>query len=113
MNLQPAWGEFAVSDQITVDDVAMLANEGYVTIVCNRPDDEEPGQPTAADIAASCEAHGIGFHHLPFQGSQIPAGTPERFAEIVNASDGRVLAYCRSGQRSGYLFMMSRALLDP
>ena len=112
MNLQPLSEDFAVAGQIDADDVPVLVGHGYTTIVCNRPDHEDPGQPTAADIATACEAHGVDFHHLPFQGSMLPPGLVEEFAARVNASEGPVLAYCRTGQRCGYLWMTSRALLE-
>jgi uncharacterized protein (TIGR01244 family) len=112
VNLQPLTAEFAVAGQIRADDVPALAGDGYVTIVCNRPDHEDAGQPTADEIARACEAHGIDFHHLPFQGMMLPPGLVEEFAARVNASAGPVLAYCRSGQRCGYLWMVSRSLLE-
>ena len=43
--------KLAVASQITPADVARIAAEGYTTILNNRPDGEEPGQPRAA---ASC-----------------------------------------------------------
>ena len=112
MNLQPLTGSFAVAGQIDADDIVALVGQGYTTVICNRPDHEDAGQPTAGEIARACEAQGIEFHHLPFQGSMLPPGLVEEFASRLNASEGRVLAYCRSGQRCGYLWMMSRSLLD-
>ena len=111
MNIQQLTVRFAVSSQITPDDVATIAAEGYRAIVCNRPDGEEPEQPTADAIAAACEAHGLEFGYLPFQGSLLPPGLVEAFADKLNAADGPVLAYCRSGQRCGYLYMNAHSLL--
>lgn len=111
MEVRPLTERFAVSEQITPDDVAEIAAAGYTTIVCNRPDHEEPGQPLADDIARACETHGLTFGYLPFQGSLLPPGLPEAFAEHVNASSGPVLAYCRSGQRCAYLYMTAQPLL--
>ena len=111
MNIQKLTERFAVCDQITADDVATIAAEGYATIVCNRPDHEEWGQPLAEDIARACEAAGVAFSYLPFQGSLLPPGLPEAFAEQINQATGPVLAYCRSGQRCGYLFMSVQPLV--
>ena len=36
---------FAVAPQIAPEDVAAIKAAGYVAIVNNRPDHEEPGQP--------------------------------------------------------------------
>jgi len=111
MNIQLLTADFAVCGQIAPDDVAAIAADGYTTIICNRPDHEEPGQPVAKAIADACEAHGITFHHLPFQGSMLPPGLPQDFAAQIKNSDGPVLAYCRSGQRCSYLYMAARSLI--
>ena len=51
----------AVAPQIAPDDIAAIKAAGYVAIVNNRPDDEEPGQPTGAEIAAAAEAAGSAY----------------------------------------------------
>ena len=57
-----------VSPQITPDDVDAAADAGVTTIINNRPDGEEAGQPTSADIAARAVARGIDYHHIPVSG---------------------------------------------
>src|SRR3546814_4759693 len=57
-SLTPA---LSVSPQIDPADVVALAASGFRSIVCNRPDGEEAGQPTAAAIAAAAE---IGRAHV-------------------------------------------------
>lgn len=97
----------SVAGQIQPEDVAALSRSGFVTIVCNRPDNEDPGQPKAAEIAAACENHGIAFHHLPVSNAGISAEMVAEFQKAVTDSDGQVLAYCRSGQRSSVLWQYS------
>ena len=90
----------AVSGQIEAADVAAIAGDGFRTIVCNRPDGEEPGQPPSRDIAAECEARGLAFHYIPIDCSGLTTDLVEQFRNAVTRSDGPLLAYCRSGQRS-------------
>lgn len=97
----------SVAAQIQPGDVAALSQTGYVTIICNRPDNEDLGQPTAAEIAAECENHGITFHHLPVSDTGISVAMVAEFQKAVAESDGQVLAYCRSGQRSSVLWQYS------
>ena len=111
MSVQAVNESFAVSGQIRSEDVADIAAAGFRTVICNRPDNEELGQPSAQDIADACTAHELAFHYLPFKGSLFPPGLPEQFVELVRAADGPVLAYCRSGQRSGFLWASVRHLL--
>lgn len=91
---------YAVAEQIQPDDVAEIAAQGFVTLICNRPDDEEPGQAQAHEIAAACEAAGIAFYHVPVSGMPIPAAAVQQHRDAIDASAGPVFAYCRSGQRS-------------
>ena len=39
--------EYAVAGQIAPEDIAAIKAAGFRSIICNRPDDEQPGQPTA------------------------------------------------------------------
>jgi uncharacterized protein (TIGR01244 family) len=96
-----------VASQIQVDDVADLAADGFVTIICNRPDGEDSAQPAAKLIAAECQKHDIAFHFIPVDRSGLTMDMVESFREAVESSTGHVLAYCRSGQRSSVLWQAS------
>ncbi len=96
-----------MAGQIEPADVAALAEEGYTAIVCNRPDGEEYGQPLAADVAAECEARGIAFHFIPIDRNGLTMDMVETFRRAAEESDGPLLAYCRSGQRSSVIWQAS------
>ncbi len=95
---------YTASGQIAVDDVEAIAEAGFKAVVCNRPDHEDPGQPTAAEIAAACEQHGLAFHHLPIVGNQLHLETVEAMRDVMLTADGPVFAYCRSGNRSAVVW---------
>jgi uncharacterized protein (TIGR01244 family) len=99
---------FAASPQISLEDVATAANEGFKAIICNRPDGEENGQLSAADIAGACQHHGLTFTHIPVAGgmSQVQI---DQMAAAIETANGPVLAYCRSGTRSTNLWAMAMA----
>jgi len=94
----------SVAGQIQPGDVEALWQTGFVAIICNRPDSEDFGQPTAAAIASECENHGVAFHHLPISNTGITGEMVQQFQKVVAESNGQVLAYCRSGQRSSVLW---------
>ena len=50
--------DYSVAPQIAPDDVAEIAGRGFRAIMCNRPDDESPGQADAAVIRAEAERAG-------------------------------------------------------
>ncbi len=96
--------DFTASAQISADDLEAIADAGFKAVVCNRPDHEDPGQPTAAEIAAACEQRGVAFHHVPIVGSQLSLEAVEAMREVMSSTDGPVFAYCRSGTRSAVVW---------
>ncbi|KGB55974.1 Oxidoreductase (Flavoprotein) [Sphingopyxis sp. LC81] len=98
-----------VSPQIDPADVGGLAASGFRSIVCNRPDGEEPGQPTAAAVAAAAEAHGLRFVHIPVVPGSIGEGDAAAMARALADLPAPILAYCRSGARSEQLAGMAAA----
>jgi uncharacterized protein (TIGR01244 family) len=96
-----------VSGQIQPADVAALKESGVTMIVCNRPDGEEPGQPTAAEIERSAQEAGLQFRHVPIIRGIGPSDV-EMVQEALEAADGKVLLYCRSGNRSSLAWAVAR-----
>jgi uncharacterized protein (TIGR01244 family) len=96
-----------VSGQIQPADVGDLKESGVTMIVCNRPDGEEPGQPTAAEIERSADQSGLQFRHVPIIRGIGPSDV-EMVQEALEAADGKVLLYCRSGNRSSLAWAVAR-----
>ena len=100
---------FSVAPQITPQDVAEIARQGFVKLINNRPDDEVPGQPTNAEMQAAAEAAGLEYVQIPFAGRP----TPEQAAACAKAAEdasGPVLAFCRSGTRSITAWSLGQAM---
>ena len=78
---------------------------GFKSIICNRPDNEQPGQPSAAEIRRAAEAAGLSFRHVPIISGQPATGDDvAAMAQALDELEGPVFAYCRSGTRSTNLF---------
>jgi uncharacterized protein (TIGR01244 family) len=89
----------SVSPQITPQEVSQAKAQGFTTLINNRPDGEVPGQPTSAQIEAAAKAAGLAYVHIPVRGGPTPEQVEQNRA-AVEASDGPVLAFCRTGTRS-------------
>jgi uncharacterized protein (TIGR01244 family) len=98
-----------VAGQIGPGEVAEAAARGVTLIVNNRPDGEEPGQPDGAAIEAAARAAGLAYRHLPVAGGIMP-GQAEAMADLLDEAQGKVLAFCRSGTRSTWLWALARSL---
>jgi len=107
MNIRELDQVMSVSGQIRPGDVDRLKQAGIRMIVNNRPDGEEPGQPRAADIEAAAEQAGIAYRFVPIQRGIGPSDV-EAMQEAIEACDGKLLAFCRSGNRSALAWAMAR-----
>ncbi len=102
MNVRKIDDSFAVTGQITPEQVKTVSEAGYKSIVCARPDNEEFGQPNFGEIARAAEAEGIQIVHIPVSGA-LGEGQIIRFHEAWEKMPKPMLGYCRSGARAGSL----------
>lgn len=100
--------QVSVSGQIKTTDLSLLADEGVKIIVCNRPDNEDPGQPLFSEIEAAAKALGMQAFNIPFSGGDFTQEQAEEFKGIL-ASGDRTHAYCRSGNRSSIIWQAASA----
>ena len=98
-----------VSGQIAPEDVAGLRDQGVTMIVNNRPDGEDDGQPLAADIEAAAEQAGIDYRFIPIARGIGPADVDAMQDALRECGDGKLLAFCRSGNRSTLVWAVARA----
>ena len=103
MNFRKVDEVFAITGQITPSQVKAVAEAGFQSILCARPDNEEYGQPCFADVARAAEAEGLMILHIPVSGG-LREGDIIRFHEAWPELPKPVLAYCRSGARAGTLY---------
>jgi uncharacterized protein (TIGR01244 family) len=95
---------YSVSGQIAPEDAGAIKAAGFKSVICNRPDDEQPGQPSHDAIKAAVEAAGLAFRYIPVISGQMTVDNVEDQAEALDELEGPVFAYCRSGARCTNLF---------
>lgn len=103
-----------ISGQITPEDVKVLAEQGVKTIVNNRPDGEEAGQPTSAEIEQACTEQGIAYKQVAFSGGMMDMSHVQAFADFYNDTERPLHIFCRTGNRSSTILTAAkeRDLLD-
>ncbi len=98
-----------VSGQLQENDFATLRESGISIIINNRPDNEEPGQLGAARAAEIAQDNDIQYHYLPLaNGQPLPPTLVDDFKKIVESSDGKILAHCRTGMRSSLIWALGQ-----
>jgi uncharacterized protein (TIGR01244 family) len=100
-----------VAPQVAPQDLADAAALGVMHVINNRPDDEDAGQPSGELIAAAAQTAGLTYTAIPVTHAGFSHAQVEAMAAAMEQAKGPVLAYCRSGTRSTYLWALARAKL--
>ncbi|KGM87566.1 hypothetical protein rosmuc_02302 [Roseovarius mucosus DSM 17069] len=108
MDLRPITQDFTVSPQIEVGDVAAVVDAGYRSILCNRPDGEDYGQPAYDAVAAAAEAAGLAVRWVPIVSGQMTQAALDEFRAALDEMPKPILAYCRTGTRCTMLWSITR-----
>ena len=82
---------FSVSPQLDPGEVEQAARDGYRSIISNRPDGEEPGQPTAATMRAEAERHGLAFAHIPIVSGKATDADGDEMRRALDTMPGPIL----------------------
>ena len=103
--VQQLSADVCVAPQLDPAAMAWAAQAGFKSVINNRPDFEGgPDQPTSAAMQAAATSAGLRYAFLPVQ----PAvQTPEEiaaFSKLLSELPKPILAFCRSGTRSGKLY---------
>lgn len=101
--------DFAVAPQLAPSDMAEAAGRGFRLVINNRPDGEDAGQPSSAEMEAAVRAAGMDYVHIPVRGGPTPEQV-ELNRQAVDSAGGPVLAFCRSGTRSIVTWSIGQAL---
>ncbi len=109
MDIRHITASYAVSPQITPEDIAAVKAAGFVRVICNRPDAEIPADVRADRIRAAAEAAGLEFVLNPVIGGAITMDNVQAQGAAVDSAPGPVFAYCASGNRSTIVWGLSQA----
>lgn len=106
MTIEQLGPDVWVSGQVRPEDLAATCRMiGARRVINNRPDHEEPCQPTSAEMLAAAEAAGLDYVEAPISGMPDPAAVT-RVRECL-ADHIPTLLFCRSGMRSAAVWAMA------
>jgi uncharacterized protein (TIGR01244 family) len=97
------------SPQIGPEDIAAAKESGVTLVVNNRPDGEDPGAPQGDAIASAAASAGLDYRAIPIGHSGFSETQVAEMVEALDEAQGKVLAYCRSGTRSTFLWALAQA----
>jgi sulfide:quinone oxidoreductase len=100
--------EFSVSGQISPSDLVELAAQGFRSVICNRPDDEDPYQPSFAAIQRAADEAGLLIRYIPVVSGRVTEEDVAQFNKAIDELPLPVLAYCHMGVRSAVMWALSQ-----
>lgn len=109
MDLRQITDTYSVTPQIEPADVAALAAMGVKTLICNRPDMENPPSLHASVMQAEAEKHGIEFIYNPFQAPTLTQDHIDEQRDALDDAEGPVVGYCASGNRCTVVWALGAA----
>ncbi|WP_109464012.1 TIGR01244 family sulfur transferase [Albibacillus kandeliae] len=109
MNAHQLTPRYFVSPQLAPDDFREAAEAGFTTVICNRPDAEVPSSLQAAAMREAAEAQGLRFEVLELTHQTMTPENVARQREMIEGSEGPVLAYCASGTRCSVVWALGQA----
>ena len=109
MHINQLSKDYSVAPQILVKDVAKILNAGFKSVICNRPDQENPMPCQIVAIKAAVLAAGLEFAENVFDSYSFGSDTIKRQTELLKQLPSPVLAYCASGNRCSVIWAFSLA----
>jgi sulfide:quinone oxidoreductase len=109
MDIKILTKDLSVSPQITVDDVRVLAEQGFKSLVCHRPDGEGADQVNFAEIKAIAEEHGLKAVHQPVTSGKVTDKDAQTFKQLMSELPKPMFAYCRTGTRCTTVWALAQA----
>ena len=101
--------DVSVAPQLAPEAMAEAAAAGFRSVINNRPDFEGgPDQPTSASMEAAARAAGLEYVWLPVASNFQSEAEIARFGELIETLPKPILAFCRSGTRSGRLWQAAK-----
>lgn len=99
---------YSVSPQLLAEEMPAVAAAGFTCVICNRPDTEVEADLQHAAIGEAARAAGLDFHVLELSHQTLTLENAARQKAILDAVEGSVLAYCKSGNRSSVIWSLGQ-----
>lgn len=109
MDTRQLTAELSVAPQILAADMQAIADAGFRSLICNRPDGEGSDQPNYVELERSAGEHGLQMRYLPAESGKVTDEQGAAFGALMSELPKPVLAYCRTGMRSTTMWALSQA----
>ncbi|NKL35519.1 TIGR01244 family phosphatase [Rhizobium leguminosarum bv. viciae] len=102
--------KLSVSPQPSIEGIQSLRDQGFKTLINNRPDNEDTSQPNTRAESQEAKRCDLSYAFIPVTADTITEADVRAFQRAVDESDGPVLAHCQTGKRSLNLYLIGEVL---
>ena len=99
----------SVTGQMTPSKFQHLIQQGFKSVIVNRPDQETGNNVTVSQLRSIAEKSQVSVIYQPVVSGQISQANIEEFARYYNELPKPILMVCRSGTRSAALFNQAKS----
>ena len=109
MDIRKITDTYSVAPQLLASEMQGVADAGFRTVICNRPDAEIPPPEHMSEIRKAAEAAGLTFLEHPIISGGMTMDDVTRQGALLDQAEAPVLAYCRSGTRCTFVWALAMA----
>ena len=99
----------SVTGQMTPSKFQHLIQQGFKSVIVNRPDQETGNNVTVSQLRSIAEKSQVSVIYQPVVSGQLSQANIEEFARYYNELPKPILMVCRSGTRSAALFNQAKS----
>ena len=93
-----------VSGQLDSKTFRLLLQQGFKSVIVNRPDQEQGNTISVSQLRSIAEQAHVSVIYQPIETAQVSQTDIIEFAKYYNELPKPILMICKSGQRSSKLF---------
>lgn len=102
--------QVSVSGQMTLNKFKTLLEQGFKSVIVNRPDQESGNSTSVSELRNLAEKSQVSLIYQPVTAGQITQSDAQEFAKYYNSLPKPILLVCKTGTRSTVLFNQAKSL---
>lgn len=107
MSIKHITERFSVSGPVQAADLPALKQQGVSTLLNVRMEGEEASQVSSEQAAGWAQDAGLAYQHIPVKSGVYPAHDVQAFTLAIQAAEGKVHGFCRTGTRAIHLWALA------
>ena len=99
----------SVTGQMSSEKFSQLMQQGFKSVVVNRPDEEDGNKVKVSELREIAERQHVSVIYQPVTSGKITQTDIHEFSKYYNELPKPILMVCRSGTRSSALFNQAKS----